>query len=274
MNPETHSDRVVSSYREFPPPIALQEHVLCLWTQSIAGSPGEHAHRVLPDGCIDIVFINHDAPIVVGPWTEPFTVRFPSGTTVAGARFHPGRATGILGLPASTLLNQSVPLRDVWTNSMHARFARVTEEPTLPARLAALQAALHGRLADEAPLDREIRAAVDWLARRPNGRVEQLSKWLGISHRHLQRRFWSAVGYAPKMFQSVLRFQRLLHLASSARDQQSLAQLAAAAGYADQPHMTREVGRYSGSSPSRLLRSAECTLRMSDLFKTAPGSQA
>src|SRR5579872_7290375 len=140
MNRETHSDRVVSSYREFPPAGALREQVLCLWTQSIAGSPGEHAHRVLPDGCIDIVFINHDAPIVVGPWTEPFTVRFPSGTTVAGARFHPGRGTSVLGLPASTLLNQSVPLRDVWTNSMHARFVRVTDELTLSARIAALEA--------------------------------------------------------------------------------------------------------------------------------------
>jgi len=270
MNHEANTDRV-SSYCELPAPVALQEYVLCLWTQSILGASGVHAHRVLPDGCIDIVFINHDAPIVVGPWTDSFTARFLPGTTVLGARFHPGRATGVLGLPASTLLNQSVPLRDIWSTTAHAQFARVPDEPTLPARLRALEAALHGRLVDEAPLDAEVRAAIDWLARHPNGRVQQLSRWLGLSHRHLQRRFSAAVGYGPKTFQSVLRFQRLLHLASSAREQQSLAHLAAAAGYADQAHMTREVGRYAGSPPARLLPSVASTLRMSDLFKTGAG---
>ena len=274
MNRETHPDRNVSSYCEFPPPVALQEHVLCLWTQSILCSPGEYVHRVLPDGCIDIVVINHEAPIVVGPWTESFTARFSPGTTVVGARFHPGRATGVLGLPASTLLNQSVALRDIWSNAAHERFARVTDAPTLPNRLVALDAALHARLADAVPLDQDVSAAIYWLARYPNGRVEQLSQWLGLSHRQLQRRFWVAVGYGPKMFHSVLRFQRLLHLASSVREPQSLARLAAAAGYSDQAHMTREVGRYSGSPPARLLRSAACTLRMSNLFKTDAGSPA
>ena len=270
MNRETHSNGTVSSYREFPVPGAMREYVLCLWTQSIAGAPGEHSHRVLPDGCIDIVFINHDAPIVVGPWTESFSARFPPATAVAGVRFHPGRAAGVLGLPASTLLNQSLPLRDVWSNAAHAQFARVTDQSTLPARLAALEAALHACLV-VAPLDQEVRAAIDWIARYPNGRVEQLSQWLGLSHRQLQRRFWTAVGYGPKTFQSILRFQRLLHLASSALDHQGLAHLAAAAGYADQAHMTREVGRYAGRPPAPVLRSAACTLRMSNLFKTPAG---
>jgi len=37
---------------------------------------------------------------------------------------------------------------------------------------------------------------------------------------------------------------------------------------ADQAHMTREARRFSNCTPTVLLRSAECTLRMSDLFKT------
>ena len=273
MSRENHPDRV-SSYCEFPAPAGLREHVLCLWKQLIMGAPGRHEHRVLPDGCIDIVFINRDAPIVVGPWTEPFTARFPQGTTVIGARFHPGRATCVLGLPASPLLNRSVPLRDLWNAAAHAQFARVGDEPTLSARLAALQAALNSRLVEETPSDAEVNAAIYWIACHPNGRIEQLSRWLGISHRQLQRRFSAAVGYGPKTFQSILRFQRLLHLASSAHGQQSLAHLAAATGYADQAHMTREVGRYSGSPPSRLFRSAACTLQMSDLFKTGASGQA
>jgi len=260
--------RIGSSYREFPAPSGLRSHVLCLWTQCIGGPTGEYAYRVLPDACIDMVFINHDAPIIVGPWTEPLTARFPSGTTVVGARFHPGRAMGFLGLPASALLNQSVPLRDVWNDSAHARFDRVADEPTVPRQLAVLESAFEARLVDAGPQDAEISAAIHWIAGHPNGRVEQLSRCLGISHRHLQRRFSAAVGYGPKVFQSVLRFQRLLHLASSAHEPRSLVNLSAEAGYADQAHMTREVGRYSGSTPALLLPSAASTLQMSDLFKT------
>jgi AraC-like DNA-binding protein len=76
------------------------------------------------------------------------------------------------------------------------------------------------------------------------------------------------VGYGPKMFQSMLRFQRLIKIAKEAAVRQSLPELALAAGYADQAHMTREFRRFTGTQPTALLRSAECTLRMSDLFKT------
>lgn len=66
----------------------------------------------------------------------------------------------------------------------------------------------------------------------------------------------------------MLRFQRLIKIAKEAAVRQSLPELALAAGYADQAHMTREFRRFTGTQPTALLRSAECTLRMSDLFKT------
>ena len=65
------------------------------------------------------------------------------------------------------------------------------------------------------------------------------------------------------MFQSVLRFQRLLYLASAS--QSGLADLSVRAGYADQPHMTREVRRFARKSPGELLPCAGCTLKLADL---------
>jgi hypothetical protein len=64
-----------SEYREFRPPLALAEYLLCFWTQTIR-SPVEFAQRVLPDGCVDILLMN-ELPIVVGPWTEPFVAPLP-----------------------------------------------------------------------------------------------------------------------------------------------------------------------------------------------------
>src|SRR5215831_18757656 len=232
MKLDARTHNVFSEYREFPVPAWVANHFLCFWKQEIVGC-GEYAHRVLPDACMDIVFINDAPPIVVGPWTDPFVARFPAGTKIVGARF---------GLPPS--------------------------DPTLVSKASLLPEALIRATASAMPPDSAVVRSIRWLARHPHATVEQLSQWIGLSHRQLQRRFSAAVGYGPKMFQSVLRFQRLLNFADRPASLASLADLAAIAGYADQAHMTREVRRFAGCTPTALMPSAACTLRMSDLFKT------
>ncbi len=72
---------------------------------------------------------------------------------------------------------------------------------------------------------------------------------MGLSERQLRRRFHAAAGYGPKTLQRVLRFRRFL-----AGPRGDLARAALEAGYADQPHLTREVARLAGTSPSRLIQ--------------------
>lgn len=257
-----------SDYREYAPLSPLADHLVCFWTQSITGCRSEYAQRVLPDGCIDIVFINDEAPTVVGPWVKPFIARLLAGTTIVGARLRPGRAPALLGLPAAELLNQSVALRDVRSRALSSTFERVSERSSLAARRSALEATLLNLLARLAPIDPITSASIRWLARRPHGRVGHLSRWMGIGSRQLHRRFSASVGYGPKAFQSILRFQRLLYFAGCPNHRRGLAELSVDAGYADQAHMTREVQRLSGCPPTVLLQSAQCALQMSDLFKT------
>ena len=263
----------ISKYREYPPPLPLKGHLMCLWTQSVTGSENPYAHRVLPDGCIDIVFMNHEPPVVVGPYLKCFIARLPPGAVIVGARFHPGRAIGLLGHPASVLLNQSVPLNLLWNDAARARFSWLAGKTTCADRLAALEAALLSRMAQAAPLDPAVTAVIEWLAGHPEGRVEQLSRWTGMSNRQLRRRFSAAVGYNPKVFQEVLRFQGLLNLAAHSRQQLRLADLSVLAGYADQAHMSREVHRFSDIHPRDLLGSAGCTLCLSGLIKTSRAFQ-
>jgi AraC-like DNA-binding protein len=268
MNPDQNQYAIQIEYREFVVPPPLASHFLCFWTQNASGVEGEYAHRVLPDGCIDVVLMNDDPPVVVGPWTESFVVRLLPGTSILGARLYPGRAPSLLGLPAAEILNQSVPLLAVPGGLRKTRFDSVFEQPNGPARLCELAEILVTNLKAATPFDKAVAASIRWLGHHPCARIEDLSRWLGISNRQLDRRFLAAVGYGPKSFQSVLRFQRLLKIAKGAAIQQGLAELAASAGYADQAHMTREFHRFAGVPPTALLGSVECTLQMSDLFKT------
>lgn len=266
MNHRAKTTSVASDYREYAPPPALACQLLCFWMQSITGY-GEYAQRVLPDGCIDIIFINDGAPVVVGPWVETFVARLPVGTSILGARWRPGCAPALLGAPATELLNQQVALRDVCSHRLSSALEQVSDQPNLNARKSVLQHTLLNFFAS-LPGDRILNASIQWLARHPNGRVEELSRLAGLSSRQLQRRFSASVGYGPKAFQSIVRFQRLLHLAGHT-GARGLAELAAGAGYADQAHMTREVQRLSGCPPTVLFESARCALQMSNFFQEA-----
>src|SRR5215471_18459980 len=96
MGLEDQPSPPVSEYAEFLPPAPLATNFRCLWSQTITGLRGVYEHRVLPDGCIDIVFINEEPPVLVGPWTVSLVVQLSARSSITGARLHPGRAACLL----------------------------------------------------------------------------------------------------------------------------------------------------------------------------------
>jgi AraC-like DNA-binding protein len=257
-----------SVYRERRPPPALAGPVLCLWAQVIGEGTAELRHRVLPDGCVDIVWIGTAPAAVAGPATGPVVVPLAPRTTVVGVRLRPGAAPGLLGPPASALLNRDTPLGELWGAAGDALSARVSEQPSATAKLTMAAAEIAPRLAAAGRPEPMIAAATLWLARHPAGRIADLCRLLEVGERRLRRRFAAAVGYGPKTFQRVLRLQRVLAQAGRLPGA-GLATLAAEAGYADQAHMSRELQALTGRSPGALLNGAASTLELSDLFKTA-----
>lgn len=256
-----------SEYREFAPPDRLTDRLVCLWTQRIIGKEGLHRHTVFADGCVDLVWIGDAPPIVAGPATRKQLVLLPAGVTLVGVRFKPGWAPSFLNLPASELLNQDVPLSEFWGSTSSAVTEQILNRQTLPARLNELIGLLSDRLAQAPAPDPFILPALQWLIRHPGGKVGQLASLLGVSERHLNRRISAAVGYGPKLFQRIMRFQRLLEL-TAGTEPYDLAELAAAPAYADQPHLCREVRSFTGYAPQQSLGGAGSTLALSDLFNT------
>ena len=248
--------------------------MLCVWAQAIGDGRSAHPHRVLPDACVDIVWIGGAPPVVAGPATRAVIVELPPRTTVVGVRFHPGTAPALLGLPAVELLDREVPLDEIWGRGADAVAARVGAEATVAGKLAIAQAVLAARATHARPGDPLVAAAVGWLARHPGGPVERLGELLDIGGRQLRRRLRASVGYGPKTLQRVLRLQRVLTLAGRGAGPHRLAALAAEVGYADQAHMTRELGALTGRVPTALLANPGSTLAMSDLFKTMADADA
>jgi len=83
--------------------------------------------------------------------------------------------------------------------------------------------------------------------------MTSLAAKLGTSRKHLTVRFTREFGMGPKLLSRVIRFDRSARLARS-RPDLGLAAVAAACGYADQAHLTRDWRQFSGSPPRELLR--------------------
>jgi AraC-like DNA-binding protein len=186
--------------------------------------------------------------IVAGPATRAVLPRVPAGEPKVGLRFRVGAAGAGLGLPAGELLDCSPGLGEIWPDGDEVT-QRMGEARGARARLALLAETVARRLDREPAPDPLLRAAVLELSR-PRAGVARLSERLSISERQLRRRFETAIGYSPRTLARVLRLQRFLVLAEGESD---LARLAAEAGYADQPHLSRDCSQLAGLPPAALL---------------------
>jgi AraC-like DNA-binding protein len=238
-----------ATYAEWTPPGPLASHACCVWTNAADG--GDHVERVLPDGCADIVWIDGEGIVVAGPATREGLVDIPAGAAAVGVRFGPGAAGAALGLAAYELRDRTVALEHLWgpeASELAERLAGASR----PARLAALAAAVAGRLDGARAPDPLVAHASALLA--GGLPVSATSREVALTERHLRRRFHHAVGYGPKTLQRVLRLRRFLALAESGAGA-DLARVALEAGYADQPHLTRECAELAGLPPAALLAS-------------------
>lgn len=99
-----------------------------------------------------------------------------------------------------------------------------------------------------------------WLIRRLHGawqrlqqtagrvRIETLAAELGASRRYLARRFAEQIGRSPKTVARLLRFADVRRRIE--RTPSHWARIASDAGYADQPHLNRELQQLAGTTPT------------------------
>jgi len=238
----------MSRYREHPPPQDLAELVACTWERAEGPEP-DGAVRVLPDGCVDLVWSTRGGLVLAGPDTGPVVYPVERDYSAAGLRLRPGVAGSVFGLPASELRDERSELSALWGRDA----ARLEERIALAQpsdRRKLLEQAVRP-LARAAEPDELVLAGLPLLGRRGSS-VAELARGLAISERALRRRFNDAIGYGPKKLDRIIRFRRLLRLAALRRGD-GLAAAAAELGYADQAHLTREVRELSGLTPVELL---------------------
>jgi len=236
------------AYREIAPPGRLAGSVECFWTMRQSG-PGP-LHRVVPDGCADILFTELGGRVAleaVGPMTGWRDFAVPDGQSLVGVRFRPGTWTGVLRTPGDRVRDLVIPLEDLWGRGARELLDRMGAARSGRDRVALLAAALPPS-APPAPLER----ALAWLEdRRGRAEIGGLARQAGLSPRQFRRLCVERSGLAPKFLARVLRFR---HAARLTRAASSFAVLALECGYYDQAHCINEFRALSGRTPASFAR--------------------
>ena len=221
-------------YREFPPPPALEGLIKVRWTLAGSGGAGEWlAQQAVPDGCVEIISRlagrsrwdgDQPARFAVGLIERPEGFEISGDACFEAIRLWPWAWTLIGDRPLAELRGRWLPYRGPGLDEIERRLAS------------------EGELA---AIGRAILAA---------GTVEEMSHKAGMSPRTLQRWFARHVGLPPRRYLRLLRFQKAF---AQVPDQPSLADHAAAQGYADQAHMAREFRAMAGVPAKQARRSAK-----------------
>lgn len=250
-------NRPVLTYQEIRPPESLRDLVECAWSLGGSVPPGlVQTSRVLPDGCMDIVFDFGAEPssdtargAVVGTMTRAEVFHTEGDLDVFGVRFLPGGAPRVLGTPAHELTDGSAELSH-WAGS-EASFIveRLAHAGGFADRARILWRFLAERASGAVGRLHVIRAADVLMHAHQDISMASLADEIGVSRRTVERAFTEEVGISPKLSARIGRFRRAVNILLDFPDM-TLGRAAHASGYFDQSHFNREFRAFAGLSPS------------------------
>jgi AraC-like DNA-binding protein len=249
------------------PPAPLDQFIECFWW-SHRDEPQRHCEHMLPSGGAQLIFALHETPITLeppgsskptswsggiihGPQSGHYKVGPKPEGAVLGVSFRPGCAGAILGTSMADLVDRHVTLQELWGRrgiDLHQRLLSTREPQGL---FEILARELSARI--ERPLLMHP-AVAHLLAPRSFGiipsRVGDVQRDSGYSPRYFIALFRSSVGLTPKHFYRIRRFNSAVRRLASPNPI-SLADVAAATGYSDQAHLTREFREFAGVAPTQ-----------------------
>jgi methylphosphotriester-DNA--protein-cysteine methyltransferase len=233
-------------YKEFAPPEETRPWVECLWVFHAGALPADAPpHVIVPDGAVSLAFLRpseHELRVgIAGPSCRAHRTPLTPHSRRGGIRLRPGAAGSVLGIDIRTLRDYFGPLAEPLPEAVararaalaRARALTETDEET------ALAAAARAAITAAAPPDAAVCAfAAAIMAAGGDVALGALASGTGLGPRQLRRRFLRQCGLSPKEFARLRRVRQACVALVQTRAR--LAEAALTAGFADQPHMSRE----------------------------------
>ncbi len=253
-------------YLEYKPAPPLARHVRSLWYASIP-QPAHKLDRVLPTGRVQVILnlardSMTDLPegrpgypvspaLVIGARSIYELIDASDMADLIGIVFAPGGFSGFAGDSVDLFSNRNWALEDLWGAAARNLRDNLREIQGPRARMQHLEQFLLNRLASKRAQQSPSRlAAVEFALRRferaPGmAAVRDVAQSTGWSERRFSQVFREEVGFSPKVWCRIRRFQRVVERLHAGVEV-PWAQLALDCGFYDQSHFANEFRAFSG----------------------------
>ena len=265
------------NYQVYTPSPELQPFIKCFWSLEDEKQDDTVKQRVLPDGCMEMIFhygdpyrqyfedgssIIQPGSFVFGQITKYIEIAPTGSSGIISARFLPEGTGPFINMPATALENKAVPIAEIFADGA-AFEQQIVNAPTNEKRIQLIENFLLSKLIEPHTIDAITRSCVEAIfqSRGQIGVVELAGK-MKINRRHMERKFTTLIGMSPKQLARVARLQSTLKMLEQKKFI-SLTSLAYENGYYDQAHFIKDFKDFTGQSPKSFYAD---NLKLSALF--------
>lgn len=265
-------------YKTFIPHPDLNGFVRCYWTLEAPAEIPAQKQRIVPDGCIEMIFhfgdlykqhlpdgTNLIQPrcFVFGQITESLEIEPTGHTGIFSVRFQPDGFAPFIEKPIRDIENRAVPLNEVFGEDLSQLETEILTAKSTEERISKIDQFLLEKIGSKKFLDNITKSSID-LILQLNGQlsVGELSDQLKINRRQLERKFSEAIGLSPKQLSKIIRIQATLKMLAN-KQFTSLTAIAYEGNYYDQTHFIKDFKEFTGMSPKKFYAN---NLKMSSLF--------
>ena len=257
------------SYQTFRPNSDLDALIKCYWTLQIPAEFNSEKQRVIPDGCMELIFILGDdvkryisendfiiqpRAIIVGQITEPFIIQPVGYVHCFAVRFYPYSVSNFIKIPLKKLENKETPIADIFGQSTADELERkIIYAADTQQRMEIMESFLLNKLQEEATIDQIVQSTVETLlATSGSSPIKTLLHGDLSKRRQLERKFLKQIGMSPKQLGKVIRLQTALKLLLN-RKTETFTKIAYESEYYDQNHFIKDFKEFTGITPKEFL---------------------
>ena len=254
------------TYNQYKPSQLLDPFIECFWTCNAPAMTMSALEPLVPGGRTEVIFnfgspmqflISNDLPNgeaithahVMGQRSKVYYTKQHGETSLLGVRFKPGAFSAFTSIPAAALLNQVVPVEAIFSSASCDWKSRLLEKKNETERIHLLDE-LFVQLSKNITSEwRNCTKAVDTIRKGNSVSVHALCSENESYYKKLERDFLKHVGYTPKYYSRIVRFNKAIRLMQSTKE--NLTSICYDCDYYDQSHFIKDFHQFTGTTPKR-----------------------